>query len=506
MSEDENFPEVLHSGRVKFKAGLTSKWTTVYSTLCEGCLCVYTDPDCSNSIYSFDRGYSWISTKRTDDNSLFILNYTAEKSASSKTFLFDTESGSLLRAWLHAFKSAGWTSAITGEKFHYQRRNTDNFAARNNRSYRDVGSGGSLRGIRSSSAPTFFINGTSISSVDDIRLYRDRGRPGLKGRRAISSLFPGAGISTSGDTTILAQGVERGSLNSTNSQTREESSPIRQQFENGDIDKKVQVRGSESKRETDFPNEEMTTDGIEDKFSPSSSGKIVRVSEVEINPVMNRNDRLRGGRSEVRIASSDHFDSICTENALNDKVHSKLKNLANTNGTYRAATRLSRFDHSKVFYDPSPDMKEKLIAAESRSRKTSCTRRGEHIRLSERDETEAQVGEDVGESKEDQISKLSNSIEVTNLDTGEQELISGPARRTSTALSEGDIDGESSNFHSGTPGAHQSYLESGYCSKESLATNESSENRKSSATIDEEINNNEAQLESNTEVCYLFFD
>ena len=488
----ENNPEVIHSGRVKFKAGLTSKWATIYCTLSEGCFRVYNSPDCINPAYSFNSGDSWISAKRTKNSSLFILNATEKNLTSSKVFLFDTESESLLHAWLHAFKSAGWSLAISGERLHHHIQSVDNFSARNITSYRNPG--GSLNGIRSISAPTFVVSGTPLSSSDDINLYRERIRPVLKERKTVLSLFPRNEVNS----------LEK-EHNSVSSQINEKDSFSRfHEFEKGSISKQSQVNGVEGKKELKEMNdstENTTASTRKGTYWLGNGAKIVRVNEVEINPVMNRNENFQGSRCEERMNCSDELKTSLVENTWNEELHgTRCKNSINASGSYRV-TGLPRFDPSKTFFDPSPDMKGKLIEAGKRSRKTSCTRRGEHILLSESDETEACVSEEVtDQSKEDHISKHSNTLRATNGENGEQEMVSEYTRRTSAAHSEGDVDGEGNVFHSGTPGSYLSYLESGYCSKESLSTNESIENRKSSATIDDEMNNNGIQLETNAEV------
>ena len=509
MSFDENSPDVLHSGRVKFKAGLINKWTTIYCTLCEGCLRVFDAPDISLASHTFTRNDSWISAKRNEKNSLFVLNTTDSNSTSSKIFLFDTESSNLLQTWLHAFKTAGWTCAITGEKLHYHRRSVDSFAPRSNTSYRDSGFGGSLRGTRSISEPTFFVSGKPIVGNDDTELYRNMKRSAPKGRKNLSSLFSEIDINGAKKST----GSDFSGSDGDSSRFETDSQELFNRgyrFENGTSSRGLNITRIDERKEIENTGENINKVNKEGANKRANNAKIVRVNEVEINPLRNFSKKDKILDNKRNLSFPEDLANTSQQAVLNERSLHKRHSDSNiiqsrVDATTFRPSRLTRFDHSKIFFDPtvSPDMKGKLLEAECRTRKTSLTRQGEHIRLSESDETEAFGNDGATEKRANHSSKLSNAIEVTNIDTGEKEVISGRTRKTSSAASEGDVDGDGNVFHNGTPGSYLSYLESGYCSKESLATNESSENRKSSATIDDEVNNNERQLETKNEVSVV---
>ena len=500
MSKEENNLSVFHSGRVKFKAGLASRWSTVYATLCKRYLCVYRNPECQELIYSFTSSDSWISAKRSDKSSLFILNATEKHTTSSKVFLFDTESESLLSAWLNAFKSEGWTSAIHGEKILYHRRSADNFVVRSNGPYQYSDPGGSLRGTRSISAPTFFVSGVT-RGYDDSDLYI---RNKSKERKNISSLFPDSKMNLSGNIGVTTVGNRQyaSSDNSSNMLTNMEDSFAQiDQSEKVSTSKSIHENDPHVKAETEPSDKETVNNSGEGDFRTANRAKLVGVNELEVNPSMSKNFSDESCKSEEQGICSNDFDSTSAGSILIGELSDiKCKKSSTFSGSTRTP-RFARFDHSKTFFDPSPDMKGKLIETEHRTRKTSCTHRGEHIRLLESDETDRQSGEDVGNpSKEDPISGRSVAAEVINVDTGEREIANDRIRKASIAHSEDDVDGDGSVFNSGTPGAYFSYLESGYCSKESLSTNESVDNRKSTATIDEDLNSNEGQLEASSEV------
>jgi len=500
MSEEEKNHDIIHSGRVKFKAGLASRWSTVYATLCRRCLCVYRNPECQEPIYSFESSDSWISAKRSDKSSLFILNATEKNTTSSKVFLFDTESESLLSAWLNAFKSGGWTSAIQGEKILYHRRSADNFVVRNNGPSQDSGPGGSLRGTRSISAPTFFVSGVT-RGCDDSGLYL---RNKSKGRKNISSLFPNSKIDLSGNIGANAVGSRHDTSSDNSSSTPTNMEESFAQIDRGEkvsTNKTIHGDDPHEKKETDLSDKQTVNNSREGDFKTADRAKLVIVSEIGINPVVSKNNIDKMSKNKEQVADSNDFDNTSAGSILiGDLSDIKCKKPSILNGNTRTP-RITRFDHSKTFFDPSPDMKGKLIETEHRTRKTSCTHRGEHIRLLESDETERQSDEDVEHrSKEDPTSERSIAAEVTNLDTDERDISNDRIRKASIAHSEDDVDGDGGVFHSGTPGAYFSYLESGYCSKESLSTNGSVDNRKSTATIDEDLNSNEGQLEASSEI------
>lgn len=498
---DGDNQEIVHSGRLKFKAGLINKWNTVYCTLHEGSLQVFENPDSTVPLFTFARGDSWISAKSAEKSSLFILNSTESKSISSKVYLFDTESSNLLHAWLLAFKSVGWTSSVVGQKLRSQRRSVDNTSSRNRTAYRDSGFGGSLRGTRSISEPTFLNNGRNVDGNNSAYNNIVK-RTGSKMRKDLSSLFAIIDVNSTG---VLPDSV-KGGIDSKSHPGQNEKVSFTiggnqdDWVSNNNIancnEKEIEVDRDETKNRRDEA-------GTQRRSHPPI---LVRTEEIKIDSDVNRTQTaiIQSNRNDMDNGVNGQ---LTLEAIFGNKNHRKRSfDLNHANGQCRLP-RIGRFDHSKIFFDPnvSPDMKGKLLEAESRSRKTSLTRQGEHIRLSESDETsqlETALEEETKDSVsyEDTLSGLSDMIEMTNIDTGEKQMIRVRARKTSSVASEGDIEGESSVFHAGAKGSHLSYLESGYCSKESLSTNESADYRKSSTTIEDEINV-ETQSGTKAEVC-----
>ena len=499
-----NEEERIHSGRVKFKAGFISKWKTVHCSLYQDSLLVYHSPDDSEPMATFTSGRSWISAKKANGSSLFVLNETDRSSATTKIYLFDTESTSLLHSWLLAFKSGGWTAAIVGEKFHYRKQSIDSHSARNrpskNRSaYRDLGFGGSLRGTRSISEPTFFVKDRSIIGSDDTDLFKDTKGTGIQAWTDLSTIFSKIDINRKKNSfqptqsSLDAENCLDG--NSKEIETLKSRSNTDDRPSYGRNDVKLTEEGANG----DVESKEFTITNSEDKLDKNVHGpRVVDVSKNEIVDERKKNFYFEGSKDNEKIHSSDEIGYSSLQLLFDEKTQKKRPIESNVTNSPNRMSRLGRFDHSKIFFDPaiSPDMKGKLLQAECRSRKTSLTRQGEHILLSEKDETDvleiAYEEKMLERNNKGNVSKLSSMIEVTNIDTGEKKTISArvtPTRKTSSVASEGDLEAESSVFHNGPPGSHLSYLESGYCSKESLSTNESYEQRKSSSTTEDDVKN-----------------
>ena len=495
--EDE---EVVYSGRVKFKAGLINRWSTVFCTLCEGLLRVHESPDSSaDPIHCFMSSSSWISAKRAQANTLFVLNETDPNSVGSKIFLFDTESADLLHLWLHGFKRAGWSSAITGEKLNYRAHNNSG----PNKAYRESGFGGSLRGTRSQSEPTFFVTGRPKMGGDDIDLDNSYRWIGSRRRRAnLTSVFSDIDISTESYAEEVSNQTRMGlnmksyeteinDLINTGEETESSSSTYLRDSRNVDKSSKRGASGKGRRENRETANESR-------RFGPlSKEEEVVNAYDMHVNFV-NRNNNVN-----IENATGSRRPEV-------SKHHSE----PNISKSYLRPSRQGRFDYSRIFFDPtlSPDMKGKLMEAESRTRKTSVTRKGEHIRLSESDEHDIAEQAAGSSYRNTEKNESAATLEVTNVDTGEKEALNDNLRqrKCSSVASDGiadlnvDVDGDSSVFHPGTQGSPMSYLESGYCSKESLSTNESLDQRKLSVSNIDEINNNndeKTELENEAEVC-----
>ncbi|XP_065061135.1 uncharacterized protein LOC135688287 isoform X1 [Rhopilema esculentum] len=495
--EDE---EVVYSGRVKFKVGLISRWSTVFCTLCEGLLRVHESPDSSaDPIHCFMSSSSWISAQRAQANTFFVLNETDPNSVGSKIFLFDTESADLLHLWLHGFKKAGWSSAIKGEKLNYRTRNNSG----PNKAYRESGFGGSLRGTRSQSEPTFFVTGRPKMGGDDIDLDNSYRWIGPRRRRAnLTSVFSDIDISTE------SYAEEASSQTRMDLNMRSYETEINDRIHTGERAEGSSTTYLQGGRNVDKSNERGAGGNGrgENGETANESGHFGSLSKEE--------DSVNTYDMHVNFVNRNNSENI--ENTTGNKRPevSKHHSEPNISKSYLRPSRQGRFDYSRIFFDPtlSPDMKGKLMEAESRTRKTSVTRKGEHIRLSESDEHD--IAEQAASSSyiNTEKNESATTLEVTNVDTGEKERLNDNLRqrKCSSVASDGiadlnvDVDGDSSVFHPGIQGSPMSYLESGYCSKESLSTNESLDQRKSSVSNIDEINNNndeKTELENEAEVA-----
>ena len=267
-----------------------------------------------------------------------------------------------------------------------------------------------------------------------------------------------------------------------------------------------------------------------DRLARHNSAKVVRVTAREVEVTRNvRSSSLRTDvRTEDQNSSKDegkrtHFGLHTTQEKNEERPSSRPIPIQGN----KRLSREGRFDYSKIFYDPalSPDRKGILVKPENKARKTSLVRQVAQSHLSPNDEIPNpfvdSLGTDVGDEKRrsdhtktetkstEKLRSLTDSsyssmspptqeIEVTNIDTGEKETLNDNARtrKCSSIASEGvadmnlDADVDTPVFNTGTQGTRFTYSESGYCSKESLATNESLDGLRSPPLTSNEVNNN----------------
>eukprot|EP00794_Sanderia_malayensis_P015313 gene15313-16890_t len=123
----ENNATIL-SGDLKFKAGLLDKWSTGFCQIFSGVFTVHQNEANTSAkpLYQFDSDNSWVSAKTQTSNGLFAINVKFSSDAPSKTFLFDALSADGLQEWLQGFVVGGWPSAIIDMKPRYRGKNVSN--------------------------------------------------------------------------------------------------------------------------------------------------------------------------------------------------------------------------------------------------------------------------------------------------------------------------------------------------------------------------------------------